>query len=204
MRLPSSASTAPSCACNRSTAMPSRSAARASRISRTCAAAFMIAVPLSVSERLPAVNPSSGVSDVSAVMRSIRAGCTPSCSAATWISAVLMPWPSSALPVNTVTPPSAPMRIQASSIGVLPRLPGGFATACACSARSRVAGRSEKLTTSAPPAARKPRREIGSPNRSPLLMNRTASLRAPPQRACVRPRGAPHAECACACRSGRD
>ncbi len=39
-------------------------------------------------------------------------GGTPSCSAATWMSAVLMPWPSSHLPVNTVMVLSASMRIQ--------------------------------------------------------------------------------------------
>ena len=54
---------------------------------------------------------------------SICPGSTPSSSAATCSSAVLMPWPSSALPVKTVMP-SASMRIQASSMGVVRRLPG--------------------------------------------------------------------------------
>ena len=66
------------------------------------AAALRMAVPLSCIEWLPAVTPSSGVRAVSAVTSSMLAGGTASSSAATWISAVFSPWPSSALPVNTV------------------------------------------------------------------------------------------------------
>ena len=64
-----------------------------------------------------------------------------------------MPWPSSALPVKTVMP-SASTRIQASSMGVVRRLPGRRGGcgrpdgSCAMAARA-----SEKLTTSAPPPA---------------------------------------------------
>src|SRR5688572_18932723 len=92
---------------------------------------------------------------------------TPSCSAATCINAVLMPCPSSHLPVNTVTVPDWSMRIQASSIGVFRRLPGrgggggagggaGGAAAGASCAQARAARL--KLTTRAPPVRSTARR----------------------------------------------
>ena len=84
-------------------------------------------MPLSCIDWLPAVYCSSGVRAVSAVMSSMRRGSTMSCSAATCVRAVLMPCPSSALPVNTLMRPSASMRIHASSIGSVLRLPGSFA-----------------------------------------------------------------------------
>jgi hypothetical protein len=71
--------------------------------------------PLSRAEFPPAVSPSSGVRHISAVMSSIAAGRMSNSSAATWINAVRTLWPSSTLPVNTVTCPSAATRIQASS-----------------------------------------------------------------------------------------
>ena len=157
-RRPSSAITAPSRACRREGSMPRRCAARATSISRTCADACMIAFPLSVSERLPAVTPSSGVRAVSAVTSSMRFGSIPICSAEICSSAVLIPWPSSALPVNTVTLPSAFTRIQASSDGVFSRLPGSFGAPAGCCAATR-AGWSENQTTSAPVAARNSRRD---------------------------------------------
>src|SRR5213078_3525857 len=71
----------------------------------------------------------------------IDAAGTLSCSAAICISAVLMPCPSSALPVKIVNLPSALMLIQASSIGDVFRLPGrgggeSTAGAGACWARA--------------------------------------------------------------------
>ncbi len=67
----------------------------------------------------------------------------PSSSAAIWISAVLMPCPSSALPVNTVMLPSASMRIQESSSGVVFEAAGERRPAAAWRQRLRVP--SEKL-----------------------------------------------------------
>ena len=61
--------------------------------------------------RCPASNdcrrcsPRSAVRAVSAVTIATAPAATTNSSAATWISAVLMPWPSSALPVKTVTRP---------------------------------------------------------------------------------------------------
>ena len=60
-----------------------------------------------------------------------RASGTSSSSAAIWASAVTMPWPSSTLPVNTVTLPSALMRSQASSVRLVCRLPGSRGGSCA-------------------------------------------------------------------------
>ena len=59
-----------------------------------------------------------------------RASGTSSSSAAIWASAVTMPCPSSTLPVNTVTLPSALMRSQASSMRLVCRLPGSRAGSC--------------------------------------------------------------------------
>ena len=89
----------------------------------------MIAVPLSCIEWLPAVNISFGVRAVSAVIRVILPGSRSSSSAASWISGVLMPCPSSTLPVNTVTRPSAPTLSQESRYGVVFRLPGRLGAA---------------------------------------------------------------------------
>ena len=74
-------------------------------------------MPLFCIDWLPAVKPSSGVKPVSAVMIWISLGSTESSSAATMMSAVLMPCPSSALPVKTVILPSRLIRIQESSVG---------------------------------------------------------------------------------------
>src|SRR5262249_13940431 len=63
-----------------------------------------------------------------------------------------MPWPSSTLPVNTVAPPSASMRIQASSMRLFCRLPGSLAGSSA----SDVLGSSENATTIARRAAPMP------------------------------------------------
>src|SRR5438309_103913 len=130
------------------------------------AAAFRMAVPLSCREWLPAVKPSLAVRLVSAVTIFKAAIGTSSCSAATWQSAVLIPCPSSALPVSTVTLPSAAMRIQESRYGLSLRLPGngGFAgDACPFGAASWAGRRRvEKLTIKAPVPASTRRREMAA------------------------------------------
>src|SRR5262245_14577039 len=70
-----------------------------------------------------------------------------SSSAAICLSAVRMPWPSSTLPVKTVTVPSALMRIQPSSLRLFCKLPGRRSCPIASF------GSREKVTTSAPKAA---------------------------------------------------
>jgi hypothetical protein len=71
--------------------------------------------------------PLIGVRPVSPEIIVTRASGTSSSSAAIWASAVTMPCPSSTLPVNTVTLPSALMRSQASSVRLVCRLPGSRA-----------------------------------------------------------------------------
>src|SRR5262249_17108898 len=85
-----------------------------------------------------------------------RASGRSSSSAAIWASAVTMPCPSSTLPVKTVALPSAPMWIQASSLGLPARLPGSLGGCCA----SRTCGSSENASTRPPAPAVKARREI--------------------------------------------
>ena len=59
--------------------------------------------------RLPKVPMSNGVSCVSAITIWIEPGATCSSSATAWVSDVRMFWPTSALPVKTLTLPSSPM-----------------------------------------------------------------------------------------------
>src|SRR3954447_6618008 len=100
-------------------------------------------------------------------MRVIWPGSTMSCSAAIWRRAVFAPWPSSHLPVMTVSVPSAPTRIQASSQGVAFRDPGSggaFMSAPPCDSCgpwlscARRCGASEKNRTRAPEPRRTVRR----------------------------------------------
>src|SRR5687768_11347191 len=72
-----------------------------------------------------------------------------------------MPWPSSHLPVNTVTVPFALMRSQPSSMRLVLRLPGRRAGCCA----STPAALQLKPTTMAPAALRKLRREVAAMSR---------------------------------------
>src|SRR4051812_18010514 len=133
---------------------PNFLAARSSRIERTSAPAMRSAVPLWSIDWLPAVWPSLGVRPVSAETISTRASGTSSSSAAICASAVRTPCPSSALPVKMVTLPSAAIRIQASSLRLLLRLPGSLAGSCASASR----GERLKDTTRPPRAAVKSRR----------------------------------------------
>src|SRR5215471_18185923 len=73
------------------------------------------------------------------------------------MSAVLMPCPSSHLPVKTVIAPLSSMRIHESSFGSRWRLPGSFFSSACCAMASPDG--SEKLTINAPPPRRKPRRD---------------------------------------------
>src|SRR5260221_185536 len=104
---------------------PSFLAARPMSRARTSAPAMRSAVPLCSIDWLPAVCPSLGVRPVSPEIIVTRPSGTSSSSAAIWASAVTMPCPSSTLPVNTVTLPSALMGNQASSLRWGCRLPGG-------------------------------------------------------------------------------
>src|SRR4030088_2472717 len=133
---------------------PSFLAARPMSRARTSAPAMRSAVPLCSIDWLPAVCPSLGVRPVSPEIIVTRPSGTSSSSAAIWASAVTMPCPSSTLPVNTVALPSASMRIQASSMRFVCRLPGSVG----CWANATF-GSSEKTTTRAPSPAVKSRRE---------------------------------------------
>ena len=66
---------------------------------------------------LPAVTHSLGVVPVIPLTTSMRAGSTPSSSAATAATAVRMPWPSSTFPVWTATRSGATIRTHRSSSG---------------------------------------------------------------------------------------
>src|SRR5215217_8660370 len=86
-----------------------------------------------------------------------------------------MPCPSSTLPVNTVTFPSVPMRIHASSIRLLLRLPGRRSGCCASANR----GARLKERTMPPSAALKLRRVIwGACMSGPPVCLRRAHYRA--------------------------
>src|SRR3569623_1304276 len=82
---------------------------------------------------------------VSAVTMVTVLGSTSSSSAAHWIRAVLMPWPSSALPVKTVTVPLPSIPIQASRYGALSRLPGSLGCACAAGVAQHVKQRGARI-----------------------------------------------------------
>src|SRR5437016_2694426 len=135
---------------------PNFLAARPMSRARTSAPAMRSAVPLCSIDWLPAVCPSLGVRPVSPEIIVTRPSGRSSSSAAIWASAVTMPCPSSTLPVHTVALPSAPMRIQASSMRLVCRLPGSGAGCCA----SATFGSSEKATTMAPTPAVNSRREM--------------------------------------------
>src|SRR5882757_6948696 len=144
----------PSATASRSAGTPRRLLARSIRIARTSAPASRSAVPLYSIDWLPDVTPSFGVRPVSPEIMWTRPSGRSSSSAAIWASAVKMPCPSSTLPVDTVALPSASMRIQASSMRLVCRLPGSVA--CWASASF---GSSEKATTRAPSPAVKSRRD---------------------------------------------
>src|SRR5262245_10843896 len=134
----------PSATASCSTLTPSRLAARSRRIARTSAPTRRNAVPLFSTDWLPAVWPSFGVWPVSPEISLTRASGRSSSSAAICLSAVRMPWPSSTLPVKTVTVPSALTRIQPSSLRLVCKLPGRL------SCHTASFGSREKATTSAP------------------------------------------------------
>ncbi len=113
--------------CSSSARTPNRRAAAARRMPRASAPAARIAPPLCSTDWLPKVYCSSGPCDVSAETMRILSNPTSSSSAAICASAVRIPCPSSALPVKTVTVPSASKRIQPSSFRLLRRLNGTFA-----------------------------------------------------------------------------
>src|SRR5688572_22792761 len=69
-----------------------------------------------------------------------------------------MPWPSSHLPVNTVTVPPGLMRIQPSSMRLVLRLPGRVGRAACCA--STPGTLQLKPTTIAPADLRKALREV--------------------------------------------
>ena len=182
VRLPPGPSTVPSFTSSTPASTPRRAAAAPSSSARASAQANCNAVPLSWIDRLPDVTPSFGVRDVSPETTRSRPRSTSSSSATICVSAVRMPWPSSTLPVNMVTVPSASIRNQLSSCRLPFRLPGSTAAAGAC-ATAGTKGDKLNRTVSEPPL-RKARRW------RPLLM------RAPSPRA-----GSP-ARCAYGCRSG--
>ena len=121
----------PSLTFSRSAETPSFFAARLMSMAHTSAPAMRRAVPLCSIDWLPAVCPSLGVRLVSPETIVTRPSGTSSSSAAICASAVKMPCPSSTLPVNTVTLPSALMRNHASSVRLVSRLPGSRAGFCA-------------------------------------------------------------------------
>src|SRR5262249_7662360 len=159
-RRPSGAMRKPPSAFSCSAGSPRRAAAKPARISRACAAACRMAVPLSCMDWLPDVYPSFAVRSVSDVTRLSASMAAPSCSAATCRRAVLMPCPSSHLPVQTVTRPSASMPIQESSSGADLRLPGSGGGEAGDGACEKARGPIAKLTTNAPAPASRSRRDI--------------------------------------------
>ena len=186
-RLPSGALTMPSATDRSAAGKPSFAAAAASSSSRASAAANRSAVPPCSIDRLPDVTPSFGVREVSPEITTMRARSTSSSSATICASAVVMPCPSSTLPVNTVTAPATSIASHASSWRLVCRLPGRDGSA-PCAATSKY-GASEKATVTAAPRCRNFRRDgwtMGAftPSPSPLF--------------------APRARFGCACRIGTD
>src|SRR3954470_14607537 len=143
---PSAIVSSPACA-------SSLDAAASRMICTTSAAASRSAVPEFSIDCEPEVTPSFGVRPVSPGIMVTRASGRSSSSAGILASAGRMPCPSSTFPVNTVAVPSASMRIQASSIRLLERLPGSCFGCCAS------AGSSEKASTMPPMPFAKSRRE---------------------------------------------
>jgi hypothetical protein len=94
---------------------------------------------------------------VSAVTSVMRAGATTSSSAATCSSAVLMPWPSSALPVKTVT---CRRHRCGSSVEhrLLSRLPGSFAPSSPARVRAGSLLRQREAKSRPPAHRRRPQR----------------------------------------------
>ncbi len=136
----------PSSTVSRAAGMLPLAAAADTSSARASAAATRNASPPYSTDWLPEVCPSSGVRAVSAPTMAIRPNDTSITSATICDSAVRMPWPSSALPVNTVMVPGGSTRIQPSSSGCLTMSAGKSAASAA---------RSVKLATMPPNKARR-------------------------------------------------
>ena len=134
---PLSAVIVPSATFIPATGWPSLAAARPTRISLTSAEACWTAGAQFGIDCDPAVTPSFGTSAVSPEMILSRSRSMPSSSAQTCAIAVTAPWPSSTLPIISVTVRSALMRSHALSIGLSFRSPGSFAASSAASPTSK-------------------------------------------------------------------
>ena len=150
-------------------------------MARTSAPAMRSAVPLFSTDWLPAVCPSFGVRPVSPEIILTRASGRSSSSAAICASAVRMPCPSSTLPVNTVTLPSA---IDADP-GVEHAVVLQAAGQPGCSAPARASDRARRRRRCAEAGGEVAARENGSVHRQVLPFAWAARSTARMIRLCV-------------------